>query len=78
MVDTSNVEHIEYEQTQEVKALSNEVIKTIRDIISLNPLYRFVLFYLIKTYLFLLLSFKETLYPCYYKVVNALLIILFI
>lgn len=42
MVDTSNVEHIDYEQTQEVKALSNEVIKTIRDIISLNPLYRFV------------------------------------
>ena len=40
MVDTSNLVHQEYTQTQEIKALTNEVIKTIRDIISLNPLYR--------------------------------------
>lgn len=40
MVDTSNLAHQEFTQTQEIKALTNEVIKTIRDIISLNPLYR--------------------------------------
>jgi Lon-like ATP-dependent protease len=41
MVDTSNLVHEEYQQTQEIKALSNEIIKTIRDIISLNPIYRY-------------------------------------
>lgn len=40
MVDTSNLKHFEYTQNQEIKALTNEIIKTIRDIISLNPLYR--------------------------------------
>jgi len=40
MVDTSNLNNFEYENNQEVKALTNEVIKTIRDIIALNPLYR--------------------------------------
>ena len=32
--------HKEFETTEEVKAMTQEVIKTIRDIISLNPLYR--------------------------------------
>lgn len=41
MVDTSNLNNYEYENNQEVKALTNEVIKTIRDIIALNPLYRY-------------------------------------
>ena len=39
---TENYEHQPFEQTQEVKAVSAEVIKTIRDIIALNPLYRYV------------------------------------
>ena len=38
---TENYEHYPFEQTQEVKAVSAEVIKTIRDIIALNPLYRY-------------------------------------
>merc|ERR1719228_3177787 len=38
--ETENVKHKEYEQTEEVKAMTQEVIKTIRDIIALNPLYR--------------------------------------
>merc|ERR1719228_1945807 len=38
--ETENVKHKEYEQTEEVKAMTREVIKTIRDIIALNPLYR--------------------------------------
>ena len=37
---TENYEHNPFEQSQEVKAVSAEVIKTIRDIIALNPLYR--------------------------------------
>ena len=37
---TENYEHLPFDQTQEVKAISAEVIKTIRDIIALNPLYR--------------------------------------
>ena len=37
---TENVVHKEFETTEEVKAMTQEVIKTIRDIISLNPLYR--------------------------------------
>ena len=39
---TENYEHHPFEQTQKVKAVSAEVIKTIRDIIALNPLYRYV------------------------------------
>ena len=39
---TENYEHNPFEQTQEVKAVSAEVIKTMRDIIALNPLYRYV------------------------------------
>ena len=42
MVDTSNLTHHEFKPNQEIKALTNEIIKTIRDIISLNPLYRLV------------------------------------
>jgi len=37
---TENVEPKEYTTTEEVKAMTQEVIKTIRDIIALNPLYR--------------------------------------
>ncbi|KAB0800359.1 hypothetical protein PPYR_06099 [Photinus pyralis] len=40
MVEVENVVHHKFRQTEEVKALTQEVIKTIRDIISLNPLYR--------------------------------------
>lgn len=40
MVEVENVQHDEFKQTQEVKALTQEVIKTIRDIITMNPLYR--------------------------------------
>ena len=37
---TENVEPKDYTTTEEVKAMTQEVIKTIRDIIALNPLYR--------------------------------------
>lgn len=40
MAEVENVVHNKFRQTEEVKALTQEVIKTIRDIISLNPLYR--------------------------------------
>ncbi|CAG9857701.1 unnamed protein product [Phyllotreta striolata] len=40
MVEVENMVHNKFKQTEEVKALTQEVIKTIRDIISLNPLYR--------------------------------------
>jgi Lon-like ATP-dependent protease len=40
MVEVENVEHEPFKQTDEVKALTQEVIKTIRDIITMNPLYR--------------------------------------
>ncbi|CAG0913217.1 unnamed protein product [Notodromas monacha] len=40
MVNTENVQHEPFKFTEEVKALTQEVIKTIRDIIALNPLYR--------------------------------------
>lgn len=40
MVEVENIKHNEFEQTQEIKALTQEVIKTIRDIITMNPLYR--------------------------------------
>lgn len=41
MVDTLNVNHYEYTQTQEIKALKNEIIKTIRDLITHNPMLRY-------------------------------------
>lgn len=40
MVEVENVKPEEYVQTDEIKALTQEVIKTLRDIISLNSLYR--------------------------------------
>ncbi|XP_078373177.1 lon protease homolog, mitochondrial-like isoform X1 [Oculina patagonica] len=40
MVKVENVLHEPFKMTEEVKALAAEVIKTIRDIISLNPLYK--------------------------------------
>ncbi|XP_063627329.1 lon protease homolog, mitochondrial [Cydia splendana] len=40
MVKVENLMHEKFQQTEEVKALTQEVIKTIRDIINLNPLYR--------------------------------------
>ena len=40
MVETVNRYHEPFESTQEVKALSAEIVKTIRDIINLNPIYR--------------------------------------
>ncbi|GIY51638.1 lon protease homolog, mitochondrial [Caerostris darwini] len=40
MVEVENVPHEPYESTEEIKALTQEIVKTIRDIISLNPLYR--------------------------------------
>ncbi|XP_012261810.2 lon protease homolog, mitochondrial isoform X2 [Athalia rosae] len=40
MVEVVNVTHEKFRQTEEIKALTQEVIKTIRDIISMNPLYR--------------------------------------
>ena len=42
IVRTENVHHQPFKNTEEVKALTAEVIKTIRDIIALNPLYRCV------------------------------------
>ena len=40
MVEVENVKKEQFKQTEEVKALTQEVIKTIRDIITMNPLYR--------------------------------------
>lgn len=40
MVEVENIAREEFKQTEEVKALTQEVIKTIRDIITMNPLYR--------------------------------------
>ncbi|KAG5346463.1 LONM protease, partial [Acromyrmex charruanus] len=40
MVEVINVTHEKFKQTEEIKALTQELIKTIRDIISMNPLYR--------------------------------------
>lgn len=40
MVQVENVTHDKFQTTEEVKALTQEIIKTIRDIIALNPLYR--------------------------------------
>lgn len=43
MVEVVNVQHENFKQTEEVKALTQEVIKTIRDIITMNPLYRYLM-----------------------------------
>lgn len=40
MVEVVNLKHEKYKQTEEFKALMQEVIKTVRDIISMNPLYK--------------------------------------
>uniref|UniRef100_A0A1Q3FWQ0 Lon protease homolog, mitochondrial n=1 Tax=Culex tarsalis TaxID=7177 RepID=A0A1Q3FWQ0_CULTA len=40
MVEVENLKHESFKHTEEVKALTQEVIKTIRDIITMNPLYR--------------------------------------
>ncbi|XP_043358789.1 lon protease homolog, mitochondrial isoform X2 [Dermochelys coriacea] len=40
MVEVDNVIHEDFQITEEVKALTAEIVKTIRDIIALNPLYR--------------------------------------
>lgn len=40
LVEVENVIHDKFELTEEIKALTQEIVKTIRDIISLNPLYR--------------------------------------
>lgn len=40
MVEVDNVQHQQFTVTEEVKALTAEIVKTIRDIIALNPLYR--------------------------------------
>ncbi|KAH9520224.1 Lon protease mitochondrial [Bulinus truncatus] len=40
LVKTENVTHEPFESNDEIKALTSEVVKTIRDIIAMNPLYR--------------------------------------
>lgn len=40
MVEVENVVHDKFTMNEETKALTQEIIKTIRDIIALNPLYR--------------------------------------
>ncbi|XP_030075462.1 lon protease homolog, mitochondrial [Microcaecilia unicolor] len=40
MVEVENVVHEDFQVTEEVKALTAEIVKTVRDIIALNPLYR--------------------------------------
>lgn len=40
MVEVENVVHEEFQQSQEIRALKQEIIKTIRDIVSMNPMYR--------------------------------------
>ncbi|XP_047443481.1 lon protease homolog, mitochondrial [Mugil cephalus] len=40
MVEVDNIQHEQFTMTEEVKALTAEIVKTIRDIIALNPLYR--------------------------------------
>ncbi|XP_063680542.1 lon protease homolog, mitochondrial-like [Bolinopsis microptera] len=39
-VETDNLKHDPFKQNDEVKALSGEIVKTFRDIIKLNPLYK--------------------------------------
>ncbi|XP_050426258.1 lon protease homolog, mitochondrial-like isoform X2 [Adelges cooleyi] len=43
MVEIENIKDKPYETTLEVKALSQEIIKTIQSIISINPIYREIL-----------------------------------
>lgn len=40
MVEVINIKNEPFKHTEEVKALTQEIIKTIRDIIAMNPLYR--------------------------------------
>ena len=40
MVEVENITHEKFESTEELKALTQEIVKTIREIIALNPLYR--------------------------------------
>ncbi|XP_034656482.1 lon protease homolog, mitochondrial isoform X4 [Drosophila subobscura] len=40
IVEVENVKQSAFKQTNEVKALTQEIIKTLRDIITMNPLYR--------------------------------------
>lgn len=40
MVEVENVTHEEFEVNQEIRALKQEIISTIRDIVTSNPLYR--------------------------------------
>ncbi|KAH8371337.1 hypothetical protein KR093_006983 [Drosophila rubida] len=40
IVEVENIKLPAYKQTEEVKALTQEIIKTLRDIITMNPLYR--------------------------------------
>ncbi|XP_067128852.1 lon protease homolog, mitochondrial [Centruroides vittatus] len=40
MVEVENVTHQKFEMNEKVKAFTQEIVKTIRDIIALNPLYR--------------------------------------
>lgn len=40
MVEVENLEHKPYESSERMQALTQEIIRTIRDIIALNPLYR--------------------------------------
>lgn len=42
MVEVENIVHEPFEPTQEIKALKQEIIKTIRDIVTMNPIYRWV------------------------------------
>uniref|UniRef100_H3CCI0 Lon protease homolog, mitochondrial n=1 Tax=Tetraodon nigroviridis TaxID=99883 RepID=H3CCI0_TETNG len=40
MVEVENIHHEQFTVNEEVKALTAEIVKTIRDIIALNPLYK--------------------------------------
>lgn len=42
MVEVENIGHEKFEQTQEIKALKQEIIKTMRDIVTMNPIYRYI------------------------------------
>ncbi|XP_062620943.1 lon protease homolog, mitochondrial-like isoform X1 [Saccostrea cucullata] len=48
MVETENVKDISYEYNDQMKATTAAVVETIRDIISLNPIYRENLAYMIQ------------------------------
>ena len=39
-VETDNLKHGPYKNNDEVKAISGEIVKTFRDIIRMNPLYK--------------------------------------